>query len=200
MVAKRLVKGDHIRVIAPSDSIQPDIKEDIIQRGVDRLSQMGLLVSFGKHVREVDEFKSTSIENRLEDLHDAFADTSVDGILALSGGSSSNQLLKHIDFDLIRKNPKFICGLSDITALVNAIYTKTGLVTFYGPHFMSIAASAETEYTLTYLAKCMMEDDKEIDVIASSYFYNTQWAEERQENSGHWIINEGEAEGVIIGG
>ncbi len=199
MIAKGLVKGDHIRVIAPSDSIQPDIKEDIIQRGVDRLSQMGLLVSFGKHVREVDEFKSTSIENRLEDLHDAFADPSVAGILALSGGSSSNQLIKHIDYELIRKNPKFICGLSDITALVNAIYTKTGLVTFYGPHFMSIAASTEPEYTLTYLAKCMM-DDKEIDVVPASYFYNTQWSDQRQENFGHWVINEGEAEGIIVGG
>jgi muramoyltetrapeptide carboxypeptidase len=200
MIPKKLMKGDHIRVIAPADSISPDLDEDIIRRGVDRLGTMGFEVSFGKHVREVDVFKSTSIENRLQDLHEAFSDPSVDGILALTGGSTSNQLLKHIDYDLIRKNPKFICGLSDITALVNAIYTKTGLVTFYGPHFMSIAASSEPEYTLNYLAKCMMEDDREIKAVAASYFYNTQWAEERQENSGHWIINEGEAEGTIIGG
>jgi len=199
MVPKKLIKGDRIRVIAPADSIQPDIEEKIIQRGIDRLNHMGLEVSFGKHVREVDEFKSTSIEHRLQDLHEAFADPSVAGILTLSGGSSSNQLIKYIDYELIKKNPKFICGLSDTTALVNAIYTKTGLVTFYGPHFMSIAASRKPDYTLTYLVKCMM-DDKEIDVVPASYFYNTQWSDERQDNSGHWIINEGEAEGIIVGG
>lgn len=51
------------------------------------------------------------------------------------GGYNCNQLLPHIDYDLIKNNPKKLCGFSDITALLNAIYAKTGIITYYGPHF-----------------------------------------------------------------
>src|SRR5690606_35191248 len=149
--------------------------------------------------REVDEFKSTSIEHRLEDLHEAFSDKTVDGILAVSGGSSSNQLLRYIDFNLIKANPKIICGLSDITALVNAIYIKTGMLTYYGPHFSAIAASADVDYTFDYFAKSLMEE-RAIRLVPSEKFYNTAWSEEPIENTGHWVINEGQAEGIILGG
>lgn len=200
MIPKKLRKGDHIRVIAPSNSILPKkLPPEIIERGVRRLNDLGFTVSFGRHIREVDEFKSTSIEHRLEDLHEAFSDKTVDGILAVSGGSSSNQLLRYIDFNLIKANPKIICGLSDITALVNAIYIKTGMLTYYGPHFSAIAASADVDYTFDYFAKSLMEE-RTIRLVPSEKFYNTAWSEEPIENTGHWVINEGQAEGIILGG
>lgn len=48
------------------------------------------------------------------------------GIMTIIGGANSNQLLPHLDYELIRQNPKIFCGFSDITALENAILAKTG--------------------------------------------------------------------------
>ena len=77
-------------------------------------------MSFGEHVEACDDFSSSSVEYRLADLHDAFADPDVDGILTVIGGFNSNQLLTGIDYELVAENPKPLCGFSDITALGNA--------------------------------------------------------------------------------
>ncbi len=82
------------------------------------------------------------------------------------GGYNSNGLLKHLDYDLIRENPKFFCGYSDITALNNAIYTKTGLVTYSGPHFSSFGMEKGLEYTTDYFLKCVTSNEP-IEVLPS---------------------------------
>ena len=62
-----------------------------------------------------------------------FADTDVHGILALSGGSGGNRILPLLDYANIQRYPKFLGGFSDLTALLNAVHARTGLVTFHGP-------------------------------------------------------------------
>jgi len=74
-----------------------------------------------------------SVENRLGDLHAAFADDSVDGILCTRGGWGSAELLPHLDAALITAHPKVFCGYSDITSLHVWLRDVVGLVTFYGP-------------------------------------------------------------------
>ena len=54
----------------------------------------------------------------------------VKAILTAIGGFNVNQILEHIDYKIIRQHPKILCGYSDITALLNAIYAKTGLITY----------------------------------------------------------------------
>ena len=72
-------------------------------------------------------------QQRLQDLHDAFADPGIDAILCMRGGYGSMRLLDQLDFELIRRNPKPLIGYSDITALHTAIYRHCGgLVTFHG--------------------------------------------------------------------
>lgn len=70
---------------------------------------------------------------RLRDLHDAFADDSVDAIFCLRGGYGCPRLLDGIDFELLRGHPKPFVGYSDITALHLAITRYAGFVTFHGP-------------------------------------------------------------------
>jgi len=77
-----------------------------------------------------------SAEQRLADLHAAFADPDVDMVLSAIGGNHSAHLLEGLDLDLIRANPKPFCGYSDTTTLLQAIHARTGLVTFYGPAFL----------------------------------------------------------------
>jgi muramoyltetrapeptide carboxypeptidase LdcA involved in peptidoglycan recycling len=78
---------------------------------------------------------SSSIASRVEDIHAAFSDSNVRGILTVIGGFNSNQLLDSLDYELIKNNPKILCGYSDITALATAITAKTGLITYSGLHF-----------------------------------------------------------------
>ena len=78
----------------------------------------------------MDCLNSSPIEARVADLHAAFLDDNVKAILAVTGGYNANELLPYLDFELIAKHPKIICGYSDFTSLANAITAKTGLVTF----------------------------------------------------------------------
>ena len=74
------------------------------------------------------------------------------------GGFNSNQILPYLDFEVIKQNPKIFCGFSDITALLDAIYAKTGLVTFSGPHLSSIGMLKGCEYTIENMVKMLMKD------------------------------------------
>ena len=203
-MSKQLNKGDEIRVIAPARSMKL-LGADCIEIANKRFEELGLKLSFGKHVKEADENMSSSIESRVEDLNEAFRDKNVKAIFTVIGGFNSNQIIKYIDYDLIKNNPKILCGFSDITALANAIYAKTGLVTYSGPHYSSFGMKKGfEEYTLEYIKK-MFFDDKEIKIDASIEWSNDAWfidQENREfiKNDGMFIINEGEAKGKIVGG
>ena len=203
MVAEKLKKGDEIRVIAPARSMKIINNEtrDIANK---RLEDLGFKVTFGKHVEECDNFTSSSIESRIEDLHEAFSDKNVKAILTVIGGFNSNQLLTHIDYDLIKDNPKIFCGFSDITALSNAIFAKTGLVTYSGPHYSSFGMKYGFEYTLDYFKKMFLESE-EIEITSSEVWSNDPWFADQEKreffkNKKMYCINEGKAQGKIIGG
>src|SRR5579872_6700041 len=131
---QKLNPGDEIRIVAPSMSAKTLVKERRKIANV-QLGKLGLRVSYGKHIDELDDFESSSIESRIVDLHEAFLDKNVKGIIAARGGFNSNQLFRYIDYNLIRKNPKIFGGYSDITGITNAIYAKTGLVTYSMPTY-----------------------------------------------------------------
>jgi len=76
---------------------------------------------------------------RAEALNDMFADRTIDAVLCARGGSGSVLILDRLDYEMIRDNPKPIIGMSDITGLLQAITSQTGMVTFHGPvgfHFL----------------------------------------------------------------
>lgn len=75
-------------------------------------------------------------EARADDLMEAFADETIDGIISTIGGEDSIRTLPYIDLDLMRKNPKVFMGFSD-TTISHAACFKAGIVSFYGPSFMA---------------------------------------------------------------
>lgn len=203
MVPNKLKNGDEIRIIAPARSMVI-LGKDCIELATKRLSDLGFKVSFGKNVMNADDVLSSSIEDRISDLHEAFFDTNVKAILTVIGGFNSNQLLSHIDYDIIKNNPKILCGFSDITALSNAIYKKTGLVTYSGVHYSSFGMKHGFEYSLEHFVK-MLTQDKEIKIESSKQWSDDTWFidQEKREfiaNEGMFVINEGTAEGTVIGG
>lgn len=201
----KLKQGDGVRVIAPARSLaMPWMSDELKEFAKTRFKEIGLELSFGKHVNEIDDFDSSSIESRIEDIHDAFRDPSIKLLITVIGGFNSNQLLKYLDYDLIKNNPKILCGYSDITALTNAIYAKTGLVTYSGPHFFSFGNKKGFEYSLEYFKKCLFSDEQ-FDILSSPEWSDDRWARDQEnrtfiKNDGYWVINEGDAEGTIIGG
>ena len=204
MIPAKLKKGDEVRVIAPSRSMVI-LREDCKKIATERLEALGLKVTFGKYVMEADsDYLCTSVEHRVEDLNEAFKDKNVKAILTVIGGFNSNQMLDYIDYEAIKENPKIFCGFSDITALSNSIYAKTGLVTYSGPHYSSFGMLKGFEYTLEYFKKMFFED-KEIEIKSSKDWSDDAWfidQENREfiKNDGMFVINEGEAEGEIVGG
>jgi muramoyltetrapeptide carboxypeptidase len=199
----KLKPGDEVRVIAPSSSLGIVSKENKAL-AIKALEDLGLRVSFGQHVDELDLMRSSSIQSRIADLHEAFQDPKVKAILAVLGGSNSNQLLQYINYELIKANPKIFCGFSDITALQNAIFHRTGLVTYSGPQFSSFAMQKGFEYSLEYFNKIFFEN-KEINIHCSSMWSDDEWYLDQENrtfhpNEGYWVIHPGTASGTIIGG
>jgi muramoyltetrapeptide carboxypeptidase len=123
-------RGARIAVVAPASSAQPER----IQRGVEALRQRGYGVAVSEHAygKHPPYFAATA-EQRLDDLHHAFADASIKAIICTRGGYGSNYLLEALDLDLIRANPKPFFAYSDMTTMQTWLLDQTGLVAFHGP-------------------------------------------------------------------
>ncbi|MEJ9230255.1 LD-carboxypeptidase [Peribacillus butanolivorans] len=203
MKPSRLKAGDEIRVIAPSRSLAI-VKGDQRRLAEERLMELGFKVTYGNTALVHDDFFSNSIEDRIEDLHDAFRDPNVKGIFTAIGGYNANQLLRYIDYDLIKENPKVLMGYSDVTAILLAIYKKTGLTTYPGPHFSTFGMKAGLEYTMEYFKKAVLQVE-DFYLEPSETWSDDSWHLEQDDrtfhtNSGYMVIQEGEATGTIIGG
>lgn len=186
MIANKLKLGDEVRVVAPSRNLT-EVRQDVHHHAIDFWAREGFELTFSKNSREVNQFHSSSIASRIEDLHEAFLDPNVKMIITCLGGFNANQLLRHLDYDLIAKHPKIFCGFSDITALHNAIFAKTGLVTYHGPHYGTFALDREAEYTRKAFFDCIMRDTP---IVATP----------SEAARRYHTIQEGTCEGTIIGG
>ena len=203
IIPPKLKKGDSVRIIAPSRSLSI-IGQEIRQLANKRFEEMGLKLTFGKHLEESDDFASSSIQSRIDDLHEAFADKNVKAIITVIGGFNSNQLLRYIDWDLVKNNPKIFCGYSDITALNNSIFAKTGLITYSGPNYSSFGQKLHLDYTIDYFKKCLFSNNPFV-LQSSRKWSDDPWYMDQDNrqlipNNGYFVINEGNAEGKILGG
>ncbi len=205
IVPEKLAAGDEVRIVAPARGLKL-IGRDSRAQALKIFAKMGLKVTFGKNTTDenFDMMGSSSIEKRVADIHDAFADPKVKAVFTVIGGSNSNQLLPYLDYELIRDNPKIFCGFSDITALLNAIYAQTGLVTFSGPHFSSLGMIKGCEYTIENLKKMVIGEGKN-EIKPSPEWSDDLWFLDQEKrnfikNEGWWVIRSGSAEGKIIGG
>ncbi len=204
IIPNKLELGDEVRIIAPARSMSL-LSKEIIALAKEKIEAQGFQVSFSEHCNESDMFMSSSIKSRTEDIHQAFQDKNVKAILTVIGGFNSNQILSYLDYDLIKNNPKILCGYSDITALLNAITAKTELITYHGPHFSTWAMEKEFEYNLEYFQKCLIEEEG-FEIKPSLTWSDDAWyinQEKRnliENKEGFIVISEGRGEGRVLGG
>ncbi|MBW4026836.1 MAG: LD-carboxypeptidase [Acidobacteria bacterium] len=119
-----------IAVIAPASSARPER----IQAGLEALRALGFDAVPGEHtLGKCAPYFSGTVEERLNDLHDAFLDPDVKAVFCIRGGYGCNYLLEGLDLNLIRANPKPFFGYSDLTALQTWMMDQAEIPTFHGP-------------------------------------------------------------------
>lgn len=182
IIPKKIKKGDTIGIIAPSN---PIINENIeeIEKAKEIVTKLGYKVKYSKNLFSNTNGYSSTAEEKAEDINEMFADREVKMIWCAKGGENSNSTFDYIDYNIIKQNPKIICGYSDITSLTNIIREKTGLVTFSGTNFKTIATD-ETEYSLREAIKRLEQGGLELGTPLDRYL----------------TIRSGYAEGELIGG
>ena len=182
IIPNRLKKGDTIGVVAPSNPIIGENIEEI-KRAKEIVEKDGFKVKFSKNLFSNTNGYSATAKEKAEDINSMFYDKEVKMIWCAKGGENSNTVFQYLDYELIKNNPKIICGYSDITSLTNIITAKTGLVTFSGTNFKTIATD-ETNYSYKEAIKRFVEGKLEIGEAQEEYI----------------TIKEGIAEGELIGG
>ncbi len=129
LLARKLHLGDTVGLITPAGALDD---EESISIAREIFEALGFNVKEGKHIRSRYGNLAGTDEERIADIHAMFGDKSVKAIVCIRGGSGTSRLLDRLDYGMIARNPKILLGYSDITALILALYAKTGLVSFHG--------------------------------------------------------------------
>lgn len=180
-----MLKGKSINTDSTIGIIAPASPEDkdIINEKIELFKNIGFKIKLGKHLYNKYGHLAGNDFDRASDIIDMFLDKDVDGIICFRGGYGSIRTLKYINKNIIKNNPKFFCGFSDITILLN-YFASLGLITFHGPMINSNFAD---EKTLEYLLKIASFTGK-------NYTYDLNLFNEVK------IINGSDFSGKIVGG
>jgi muramoyltetrapeptide carboxypeptidase len=187
--ATKLTAGDRVAIIAPGFQPRPEQ----IRLASQRVQALGLQPQVNPVINQQWGYFAGSIQARAEAINQAFADPEIKALFVIRGGYGSALLLDHLDYQLIKQNPKILLGYSDITALLVGLYQRLGLVTFHGP----VAGQQWPEFSVNYLREVLFAGDKarfinpqpldlKKDIIASQNPVRT--------------INSGTVEGRLLGG
>jgi muramoyltetrapeptide carboxypeptidase len=126
----RLRTGDVIGLISPASPVE-DVQR--IEDGTRYLERRGYRVKLGRNVGKVQGYLAGTDSERVDDLHAMFRDPEVRAVFCLRGGYGVTRILPLLDYELFRTHPKILVGYSDITALLLALFARSGLIGFHGP-------------------------------------------------------------------
>jgi muramoyltetrapeptide carboxypeptidase len=125
----RLKPGDCIGIVAPASPFE----ETDFYAGIRILENMGFRVKFPEGIFSRSGYLAGSDVDRAAQVNTAFADSAVQAIVCARGGYGSMQILPYLKYAAIRRHPKLLMGFSDITALLAALYLRSGMVSCHGP-------------------------------------------------------------------
>ena len=148
LVPARLKPGDTIGIVAPAGPFDTEK----FYRGLEVLEAMGFQTSFSDDLFIKKGYLAGSDTHRAELVNRFFADKKIKAIVCARGGFGSLRILPLLDYEAIQKNPKIFVGFSDISALLSALYTKCGLVTFHGPMVTTLGNATQKTRDDLFLA------------------------------------------------
>jgi muramoyltetrapeptide carboxypeptidase len=201
----RLEKGDVIAYISPSSPVT--VTSPLrYERARQFLENKGFVLKAGNLTGKNDYYRSGSIAERAEEINALIRDENVKCIISTIGGMNSNSMLPYIDYEALKKHPKIIIGYSDMTAILFAIFQKTGIPTFYGPALIASFGELEPFNEMTYryfediiIKKQLPYTYRKPEIWTDEYIDWEQQGKSKKGNNNTWItVNEGYVEGRII--
>lgn len=153
-----LSPGDRVAVVAPSSGAAASVPS-VRDLGVRRLRETFDLEPVVYPTAErTDDYLREHPEERARDVHDAFRDPEIRGVVATIGGDDQVRVLRHLDPDVLREHPTRFYGMSDNTNLACYLWNR-GVVSFYGGQLLNQVATPGFlhEYTERYLRRAFFE-------------------------------------------
>ena len=148
---KPLFPGARVALLAPASAV-PEAK---LQPALDFVRSLGMEpVTYPScYFANRDGYLAATDAQRAKDINDAFADPNIDGIWCIRGGYGSHRILPLLDAEMIRKNPKWFGGYSDVTALHTFLNQTCGQESCHCT--MPSTEPFPNDYTLGYLKKAL---------------------------------------------
>jgi muramoyltetrapeptide carboxypeptidase len=171
--------GDKVAIISPAGAVFDPVS---VQKFEKIITDLGYVVVKGKTCSLRTGYFAGTDEERADDFMCMVKDPTVKAILCAKGGWGCARILPLLNFDIIRTNPKIICGFSDITTLLNAIWHKSKLVTFHGP----VGNSGWNDFSVTAFHQAVKKDR-----TIFHYF---------DKDNDTTVYSPGKAEGIWLGG
>ena len=191
LLARRLTRGMRVGVVAPSSA---PFEQEVIRFALDIVESLGFVAEPGEHLFKRKGYLAGEDAERAADFNAMFARSDIDAVFCIRGGYGAMRILPSIDYDSIAANPKVLMGYSDVTALLNAIQRKTGLITFHGP----MAHAPFTDYAYASFESVLMAHQQDLNLAAPPLFETAPGKVER-DNRLHTIAG-GKALGHLVGG
>lgn len=187
ILPSKLKKGDLIGLVTPGSSITKEQLDNCISK----LEDLGFRTTHNDSVLFEYGYFAGRDQERADELMEMFLREDVDAIMCVRGGYGSIRILDLLDYDQIKNNPKVFVGFSDITALLNAIFQETGLVTFHG----LMGVSEFNRFSVKSFQKVLMDPQE-------SYKYPYKREKDTKDNIEYdrYSITGGKAEGILAGG
>jgi muramoyltetrapeptide carboxypeptidase len=184
IIKPRILKeGSKIKIVSTANTlVEKSDDEDKFKNIVDKFCSLGLDVNYDHKKIFSENGEPNSIKDRIDEFNSAVNDN-YKLIISAKGGFYSNQLLKYIDYDLLASKKPIICGFSDNTFLLNAIFSKAKLITFHGPNFIDF-----------------QEDGKHIEYFRDCLFSPNDIVLNNHNTVPGFVINEGKSDGILFGG
>jgi len=189
LIGKKLKPGARIKLLAPGFAIN----EEKLAISIEGISMMGYQVIYDTSILNHKGYFSNDDEFRANELNNAFADPSIDAILCARGGYGTTRILDRLDYKLIAQHPKPLIGFSDITALINVIQLKTGLIGFHGP----VGSSLNNEFSRTTLNTMLQGKSSSFTIKSPTTIPEKELNNKEYER---YTIVPGEAQGNSVGG
>lgn len=205
---KHLQKGDKIGIFSPSSPASVTAKKRY-ERAKSFLENKGFEIVEGSLTGESDVYRSGSPRERAEELNELLRNPDISMIMSIIGGTNANSMLPYIDYGAFKADPKLVVGYSDATAVLLALYAKTGITTYYGPALVPSFGEFEPLVDITYdfFEEYFCREQTIPYEIPMSPIWSDEpvnWLEKETEKTlypNEWkSVNEGVAEGRLIGG
>ncbi len=174
-------KGDKAAIVCCSNG-QAATSETTIKKLQNTLEQIGIIPVFSDFIYEKESVFSGTAKERADSLMHFYQDDTIKAIFDISGGDLANEILPYLDYSIISKSDKLFWGYSDLTTIINAIYTKTQKPSVLYQIRNLIYENSETQ--IAHFTNTIMESGTQNELFSFAYDF----------------VQKDTMEGIVVGG